>query len=141
MEVKEIIKKIEETKNQPALMVDGLGNVKAIVVKIKDLEKSDNIITEDGKIDYYEFDNVSIAFQAFPEKERDKAARKRIAVRDIFAFYSAKEIFSLIKDISMQQQKNIEEDEFVAKTVNSNYTAITIYVPNKLIGSKSAQNG
>ena len=131
MDKKEIIKNIESSKNQPALMVDKSGNIKAVVVKINDLDKSDNVVTEDGKIDYYEFDNVSIAYQEFPDKERDKAARERIAVRDILSFYSTKEMFSLIKDIAMYQQKNIEESEVVSKTVKRNCTAMTIYIPNK----------
>ena len=132
MDKKEIIKKIESSKNQPALMVDKSGNIKAVVVKINDLDKSDNVITEDGKIDYYEFDNVSIAFQEFPDEERDKAARERIAVRDILTFYSTEDMFSLIKDIAMYQQKNIEETEVVAKAVKSNCSAMIIYIPNKV---------
>lgn len=129
MDKEEIIKKIENSKNQPALMVDKSGSIKAVVVKINDQDKSDNIVTEEGKIDYYEFDNLSIAFQEFPEKERDKAAQERIAVRDIHSFYSTEEIFSLVMDIAMYQQKNIEESEVIAKAAKSNCTAVTIYIP------------
>ncbi len=131
MEKEEIIKKINESKNQPALMLDKDGFLKAVVVKLEDVEESNSFITEDAEINYYEFDNVSIDFQEFPDKERDDAALESIAVKDISLFYSTEELYKIIENIANYQKKNIEEDEAIAKAMKNNCIELQIYIPKK----------
>ena len=95
MTKEEIIAKINKSKNQPALMVDNEGNIKAVVIKMEDLEKERDVTLNDN-VYFYEFDSLAIDFQEWDEKSRDEAVLEAIAVKDIISFYSYEELFYLI---------------------------------------------
>ena len=128
MTKEEIIAKINKSKNQPALMVDNEGNIKAVVIKIEDLDKEKDVTLNDN-VNYYEFDNLAIDFQEWDEKSRDDAILETIAVKDILSFYSSEELLYLIKNIAFYQKKNIEESAAIAKNVKNNFDELSIYVP------------
>jgi hypothetical protein len=121
MTKEEIIKKIKESNNKPSIMVDKNGNLKPIVIKEFDETKS--------KIKFYEFNHLTIDFQEWIEKQRDKAALDSIHVNDIFSCYSSNDLDVLIKDLAFYQKKNIEESTAIAKAVMNNYDELTIYIP------------
>lgn len=128
MTKEEIIAKINKSKNQPALMVDNEGNIKAVVIKIEDLDKEKDVTLNDN-VNYYEFDILAIDFQEWDEKSRNDAILETIAVKDILSFYSSEELLYLIKNIAFYQKKNIEESAAIAKNVENNFDELSIYVP------------
>lgn len=128
MTKEEIIAKINKSKNQPALMVDNEGNIKAVVIKIEDLDKEKDVTLNDN-VNYYEFDILATIFQEWDEKSRDEAGLDTIAVKDIISFYSSEELLYLIKTIAIYQMKNIEESAAIANNVKNNYDEFSIYVP------------
>lgn len=121
MTKEKIIKKIKESNNKPSIMVDKNGNLKPIVIKEFDETKS--------RIKFYEFNRLTIDFQEWIEKQRDKAALDSIHVNDIFSYYSSNDLDDLIKNLAIYQQKNIEESPAIAKAVMNNYDELSIYVP------------
>lgn len=128
MTKEEIIAKINKSKNQPALMVDNERNIKAVVIKLEDLEEEKEVTLNDN-VNYYEFDILATVFQEWDEKSRDEAGIDTIAVKDIMSFYSSEELLYLIKTIASYQKKNIEESPAIAKSVKNNYDIFPIYVP------------
>ena len=72
MTKEEIIAKINKSKNKPALMVDNERNIKAVVIKLEDLEEEKNVTLNDN-VNYYEFDILAIDIQEWDEKSRDEA--------------------------------------------------------------------
>ena len=121
MTKEEIIKKIKESNNKPSIMVDKNGNLKPIVIKEFDETKS--------RIKFYEFNRLTIDFQEWIERQRDKAALDSIPVNDIFSYYSSNDLDDLIKNLAIYQQKNIEESTAIANAVMNNYDELSIYVP------------
>lgn len=128
MTKEEIIAKINKSKNQPALMVDNERNIKAVVIKLEDLEEEKEVTLNDN-VNYYEFDILATIFQEWDEKSRDEAGLDTIAVKDIISFYSSEELLYLIKTIAIYQMKNIEESAAIANNVKNNYDEFSIYVP------------
>ena len=121
MTIVEIIKKIEQSNNEPSIMVDTKGNIRTIVIKKIDETKE--------KIEFYEFNRLTIDYQEWIEEQRDEAALENIHVNDIFSYYSSKELIELIKDFAVYQKKNIEEDEAIAKAAKINCVEMSIFVP------------
>lgn len=121
MTIVEIIKKIEQSNNEPSIMVDTKGNIRTIVIKKIDETKE--------KIEFYEFNRLTIDYQEWIEEQRDEAALENIHVNDIFSYYSSKELIELIKDFAVYQKKNIEEDEAIAKEAKINCVEMSIFVP------------
>ncbi len=121
MTIEEIIKKIEQSNNEPSIMVDTKGNIRTIVIKKIDETKE--------KIEFYEFNRLTIDYQEWIEEQRDEAALENIHVNDIFSYYSSKELIELIKDFAVYQKKNIEEDEAIAKAAKINCVEMSIFVP------------
>lgn len=121
MTIEEIIKKIEQSNNEPSIMVDTKGNIRTIVIKKIDETKE--------KIEFYEFNRLTIDYQEWIEEQRDEAALENIHVNDIFSYYSSKELIELIKDFAVYQKKNIEEDEAIAKEAKINCVEMSIFVP------------
>lgn len=121
MTIEEIIKKIEQSNNEPSIMVDTKGNIRTIVIKKIDETKE--------KIEFYEFNRLTIDYQEWIEEQRDEAALENIHVNDIFSYYSSKELIELIKDFAVYQKKNIEEDEAIAKVAKINCVEMSIFVP------------
>ena len=130
MTKEEIIAKINKSRNKPALMVDNERNIKAVVIKLEDLEEEKNV-TLNNNVNYYEFDRLVIDFQEWDEKSRDEAGLETIAIKDIMSFYSSEELFCLIKNIAIYQKKNIEESVAVANSVKNNFDKLSIYVPKQ----------
>ena len=81
------------------------------------------------KIEFYEFNRLTIDYQEWIEEQRDEAALENIHVNDIFSYYSSKELIELIKDFAVYQKKNIEEDEAIAKAAKINCVEMSIFVP------------
>ena len=121
MTIVEIIKKIEQSNNEPSIMVDTKGNIRTIVIKKIDETKE--------KIEFYEFNRLTIDYQEWIEEQRDEAALENIHVNDILSFYSSIELIELIKDFAVYQKKNIEEDEAIAKEAKINCVEMSIFVP------------
>ena len=104
MTKEEIIAKINKSKNKPALMVDNERNIKAVVIKLEDLEEEKNVTLNDN-VNYYEFDILAIDIQEWDEKSRDEAGLETIAVKDIISFYSSEELIYLMKNMAIYQKK------------------------------------
>jgi hypothetical protein len=132
MTKEEIIAKINKSKNKPALMVDNERNIKAVVIKLEDLEEEKNVTLNDN-VNYYEFDILAIDIQEWDEKSRDEAGLETIAVKDIISFYSSEELIYLMKNMAIYQKKNIEEDEAIARAVKVNCDKMSIFVPKDKI--------
>ena len=83
---------LDKSKNKPALMVDNERNIKAVVIKLEDLEEEKNVTLNDN-VNYYEFDILAIDIQEWDEKSRDEAGLETIAVKDIISFCFLPDIF------------------------------------------------
>ena len=120
MTKEEIIEKIKQSGNRPSIMVDKKGCLRPIVIKEFD--------ETNGRIKFYEFNRLTIDFQEWIEKQRDKAVLESISVNDIFSYYSSDNLDELIKNLAIYQKKNIEEDEAIAKAVKVNCDEMSIFV-------------
>ena len=120
MTKEEIIEKIKQSDNRPSIMVDKKGCLRPIVIKEFD--------ETNGRIKFYEFNRLTIDFQEWIDKQRDKAALESISVNDIFSYYSSDNLDELIKNLAIYQKKNIEEDEAIAKAVKVNCDEMSIFV-------------
>lgn len=132
MTKEEIIAKINKSKNKPALMVDNERNIKAVVIKLEDLEEEKNVTLNDN-VNYYEFDILAIDIQEWDKKSRDEAGLETIAVKDIISFYSSEELIYLMKNMAIYQKNNIDEDEAIARAVKVNCDMMSIFVPKDKI--------
>lgn len=120
MTKEDIVEKIKQSDNRPSIMVDKKGCLRPIVIKEFD--------ETNGRIKFYEFNHLTIDFQEWIEKQRDKAALESISVNDIFSYYSSDNLDELIKNLAIYQKKNIEEDEAIAKAVKVNCDEMSIFV-------------
>ena len=127
MTKEEIITKINKSKNKPALMVDNERNIKAVVIKLEDLEEEKTVTLNDN-VNYYEDKPYYLWI-----KTEDEAGLETIAVKDIISFYSSEELIYLMKTMALYQKKNIEEDEAIARAVKVNCDKMSIFVPKDKI--------